>query len=90
MKRLNQLFPLATVAIIEVGCAGGAASTSPPTPSPSPSPVSITTPEQAAARVAEVVPSFAGIGPRKKDLIGGCCFWEAVDTPNGFELTFEV
>jgi hypothetical protein len=90
MKPLNPLVALATVVIIAVGCAGGAASTSPPTPSPSLSPVTITTPEQAAARVVEVVPSFAGIGPRKKDMIGGCCFWEAIDTPNGFEITFEV
>jgi hypothetical protein len=90
MKRLNSLFVFATVVIIAVGCAGGAASTAPPTPSPSPSPVTITTPEQAAARVAEVVPSFAGIGPRKKDMIGGCCFWEAVDTPDGFEVTFDI
>jgi len=90
MKRLNSVFALAVVAIIAVGCAGGAASTAPPPPSPSPSPVTITTPEQAAARVAEVVPSFAGIGPRKDDMIGGCCFWEAVDNPDGFEVTFEV
>ncbi len=90
MKRLNPLLALATIAIIAIGCAGGAASTTPPSPSPSPSSITITTPEQAAARVAEVVPSFAGIAPKKADTIGGCCFWEAVDTPDGFEVTFDV
>ncbi len=87
---MNPLFALATVAIIVVGCAGGAASTPPPGTSPGPSALTITTPEQAAARVAEVVPGFAGIGPKDPNLIGGCCFWEARQTPEGFEVMFEV
>lgn len=90
MKRLNPLFAFATVAIIVVGCAGGAASTRPPGTSPSPAAVTITTPEQAAARVAQVVPGFAGIGPKDPNMIGGCCFWEAVPAADGFEVTFEV
>jgi hypothetical protein len=90
MKRLSPLFAIATVAIIVVGCAGGAASTSPPGASPSPSAVTITTPEGAAARVAEVEPSFAGIGPKDPNMIGGCCYWEAVQTADGFDVTFEV
>lgn len=88
MKRLNPLFALATVAIIVVGCAGGAASTQ--SPGPSASPVTITTPEQAAERVATVTSGFAGIGPKDPNMIGGCCFWEAVQTADGFEVTFEV
>ena len=92
MKRLNPLFAFATVAIVVVGCAGGAASTSTPSPTSSPStlPVPVNTPEGAAARVAEVVPELAGIGPKDPNLIGGCCFWEAVPTVDGFEVTFEV
>ena len=83
MKRLNSIFALATLAIVVGGCAGGAASTSTPGPSPSPStlPVPVTTPEAAAARVAEVVPELAGIGPKDPNLIGGCCFWEARSDP---------
>lgn len=89
MKLLNPLFSLATVAIITVAaCAGGAASTS--SPGTSASPVTITTPEGAAARVVAVVPEFAGIGPNDPNMIGGCCFWEAVQTADGFDVTFEV
>ena len=90
MKRLHPLFAFTAVVIIVVGCAGGAASTQPQGPSPSTSPVTITTPEEAAARVAQVVPSFAGIGPKDPNIIGGCCFWEAIETAKGFEVTFEV
>jgi hypothetical protein len=90
MKRLIPTLALAAVAIIVVGCAGGAGSTQPPRPSPSAPTVTVTTAEQAAARVAEVVPGFAGIGPKDPNIIGGCCFWEAVQTADGFEVTFEV
>ena len=89
MKRLMPIFALAAAAIILVGCAGGG-STQPPGPSPSTPPITITTPEQAAARVVEVVPGFAGIGPKDPDIIGGCCFWEAVQAADGFDVTFEV
>ncbi len=88
MKRLNPLFTLATVAIMVVACSGGAASTS--SIGPSASSVTVTTPDQAAARVAVVVPELAGIGPKDPNLIGGCCFWEAVQTADGFDVTFEV
>ncbi len=88
MKRLNPLFALAIVVVIAVGCAGGGST---PHPLRAPAvPVTITTPEQAAARVAEVVPSLAGIGPKDPDIIGGCCFWEAVQAADGFDVTFEV
>ncbi len=90
MKRLNSLLAAATLAVIVGGCAGGAASTSTPSPSPSALPVPVNTPEGAAARVAEVVPELAGIGPKDPNLIGGCCFWEAVQTADGFEVTYEV
>jgi hypothetical protein len=83
MKRLIPIFTLAAVAIIVVACAGGSSSPSIPA-------VTITSPEQAAARVAEVVPGFAGVGPKDPNIIGGCCFWEAVPTADGYEVTFEV
>ena len=88
MKRLNPLFTLATVAIIVAACSGGAASTV--SSGPSASPVTITTPEQAAVRVAAVEPGFAGIGPKDPNLIGACCHWEAVQPADGFDVTFEV
>jgi hypothetical protein len=52
--------------------------------------VTITTPEQAAARVAQVAPQFEGIGPKDPNMVGGCCFWEAKPTADGFDVTFEV
>jgi hypothetical protein len=81
-------FALALLALLLSACsnaAGPAAS-----PSASPATVTVTTPEQAAARVAALVPSLAGIGPRNADLIGACCFWEATPTVDGFQVVFEV
>lgn len=90
MTRFTAAFATATLVIVVAACSSGAGSTSPPNPSPSQSTVAITTPEQAAARVAEVAPSFEGIGPKDPDMIGGCCFWEATQTADGFEVTFEI
>jgi hypothetical protein len=90
MTRFTASLAIATLAIVVVACSSGAGSSSPPNPSPSPSPVAVTTPEQAATRVAEVTPNFEGIGPKDPDLIGGCCFWEATPTADGFEVTFEI
>jgi hypothetical protein len=58
--------------------------------SPSLQPVEIQSPEEAAARVVEIAPEFAGIGPKDPDLIGACCFWEATPTADGYEVVFEV
>ena len=88
---------VALIAVLLVACSGAAGPT-PTTPSSSPSPggsappapTTITTPEEAAARVIEVNPSLAGIGPKDPDIIGGCCFWEATPTENGFSVVFEV
>ena len=67
-------------------------SASPPAASASPSlpPATISSPEAAAARVKAVNPSLEGIDAENPDLIGGCCFWEAVATADGYEVTFEV
>jgi hypothetical protein len=90
MKRFTAILAHAAVVLAVVACSGGAASSSPPSSSPSPSTKAITTPEQAAARVAEVAPSFEGIGTKDPDMIGACCFWEATETADGFEVAFEV
>jgi hypothetical protein len=58
--------------------------------SPAPSGGPITTPEQAAQRVAQVHPQLAGIGPKDPDLIGGCCWYEATPAADGYQVVFEV
>jgi hypothetical protein len=58
--------------------------------SPSLEAVEIQSPEEAAARIVEVAPELAGIGPKDPDLIGACCFWEATPTADGYEVVFEV
>lgn len=68
-------------------CSGGASPTDGPPASPS---TAITTPEEAAARVAAVVPELAEIGTQDPDVIGGCCFWQATETDTGFQVLFEV
>jgi hypothetical protein len=85
----------AALVLVLIACASGAGSTAPPsvappTASPSVATVTIITPEEAAARVAELVPSLAGIGPRDPNVIGGCCFWEASATDGGFRVAYEV
>jgi hypothetical protein len=91
---------VAVLLVVLAACAGGAASSVPSGPSGSASqPASasgsapsgpVTTPEQAAARVGAAEPTLAGIGPLDPDIIGGCCFWEAAETADGFEVTYEV
>ena len=88
MKRPIIGLVVAMVAFVAVACSGGAAATSPPAPSPSAG--SIATPEQAAARVMEENPQLEGIEPKDPNLIGGCCFWEAMPAADGFDVTFEV
>ena len=97
--------PIALVAVLSVvlaACSSGAATSAPsvsesPSASASAQPSappasagSVTTPGAAAARVAETEPTLAGIGPLDPDIIGGCCFWEATETGDGFEVTYEV
>lgn len=82
------------VALLLTGCAGAAAPTGSEAPGGSPgiqpSPVVIATPEAAAARVIALQTGLAGIEAHDPDVIGGCCFWQATETADGFEVTFEV
>jgi Carboxypeptidase regulatory-like domain len=73
------------------GCAG-AGSTAPPgsPPQPTPAPTTIASVEDAAARVVEQYPTFAGIGPTDPNMIGGCCSWQGTETEDGYLVTFEV
>jgi hypothetical protein len=94
MRHLTAFAIVAMLVLALGGCASGSATTPPtgsaPAPSASAGPIDITTPEAAAARVAQVNPALAGIGPRDPDIIGGCCFWTAIATEAGFRLDFEV
>jgi hypothetical protein len=79
----------AVLLLVVVGaCASGAASS--PGSSGNLPPTTITTPAEAAARVALFNPSLSGIGPKDANLIGGCCFWEATAANNQFQVIFEV
>jgi hypothetical protein len=90
MKRLHHAIALIAIAILTVACASGAASSSGPNVTPGPTALAVSTPAEAAARVADVARSLEGIGPKDPDMIGGCCFWEARQTADGFDVTFEV
>jgi hypothetical protein len=68
-----------------------------PVPSHSPAPSdgsgrgeAITTPDEAAQRVIEVHPEFAGISAQDPDLIGGCCWYEATRVTGGFQVVMNV
>jgi hypothetical protein len=86
MTSRNLRLAASLLALMLAACSGAAG----PSASPSPVAITVTSPEQAAARVVEVAPSLAGIGPRNPDLIGGCCFWEATPSADGYEVMFEV
>jgi len=75
-----------------VACSGAASTEQPSTSpgQPTPAPTTIASIEDAAARVIEQYPSFAGIGPVDPNVIGGCCSWQGTETEDGYLVTFEV
>ena len=50
----------------------------------------VTTPDEAAQRVIALDPRFAGLQAKNPDLIGGCCFYEATQTADGFQVVIEL
>ena len=89
---MTRILAALLVLLTLVAC-GGAASTAPPASppgQPTPAPTTISSVEEAAARVIEQYPTFAGIGPVDPNTIGGCCSWQGVETEAGFTVTFEV
>jgi hypothetical protein len=50
----------------------------------------ITNPDEAAQRVLALDPHFTGLKPKNPDLIGGCCFYEATTTADGFQVNVEL
>jgi hypothetical protein len=104
MKRFTNIVAGAALTLAVVACSSGAAASPQPSSTASPSSssssgptsgptlraVEIQTPEDAVARVVEIAPEFAGIGPKDPEVIGACCFWEATPTADGYEVVFEV
>jgi hypothetical protein len=50
----------------------------------------VTTPDEAAQHVIALDPRFAGLQAKNPDLIGGCCFYEATPTADGFQVVVEL
>jgi hypothetical protein len=46
--------------------------------------------DEAAQRVIALDPRFTGLKPKNPDLIGGCCFYEATTTADGFQVNVEL
>jgi hypothetical protein len=86
MKRiLSLLLPI----LLLVACSS-AGSTAPPSGSPGGAGRQVTSVEDAAARVIEVNPSLAGVGPKDPNMIGACCWYTGSETGDGFMVTFHV
>jgi len=91
---------LASLLVILAACSSSAGASAPPAPTlgePSPAEQSapaaggaVTTPDEAAQRVLALDPRFAGLQAKNPDLIGGCCFYEATQTADGFQVVVEL
>ena len=79
---------LLTSILVLAACS--AASGPSPSPSPAPSQASVTSPEEAAARVKAEHPEFAGLTPLNPDLIGACCWYEATAVEGGYQVVVTV
>ena len=88
-RRSASLLPLALLLLV-IGACAGAASSGAPSGSPTPAPTTISSVDEAAARVMEVHPELAGIPAKDPTIIGGCCFWEGSATGDGYTVRFEV
>ncbi len=77
---------LALTAIGVIACTGPGST---PSPSP-PAAEEVISTAHAAAIVLASDPHFAGVGPRNPGLIGQCCWYEAVETADGYEVTVEL
>jgi hypothetical protein len=78
------------ISLLLAACAGSAGSTTGPTPVVSGAPIRVDSAAAAAARVIAANPQFAGIVPLNTELIGQCCWYEAVDAPGGYRVTIHV
>jgi hypothetical protein len=90
---------LASLLVVLAACSSSAGAPVPPAPTlgePSsaaqsaPTAGGVTTPDEAAQRVIALDPRFAGLQAKNPDLIGGCCFYEATPTADGFQVVVEL
>lgn len=70
-----------------VGSPAPPSSTPPPTDGP---PTSVSSAAHAAVLVLATNPAFSGVAPLNPQLVGQCCWYEALETGDGFEVTVEV
>jgi Carboxypeptidase regulatory-like domain len=80
-----RLAPALLLVFLVAACSGAAA----PPPAGASVPA-ITSPDAAAARLAQLYPQFAAIGAQDPDLIGQCCWWEATRADGGYEIRIHV
>jgi hypothetical protein len=86
---------LLVTVLVAGACAGGAtASPAAPTSGSATSGPSagkgIATPEEAAALVLAADPRFAGLVPKDPEMIGQCCFYEAIAVEGGYQVKVEM
>jgi Carboxypeptidase regulatory-like domain len=86
---MTRLLVASLLVLLLTACAGAASSGTPSGP-PTPAPTTISSVDEAAARVMEVHPELAGIAQKDPTIIGGCCFWEGSETGDGYTVRFEV
>ena len=86
MKRILSLL----LPILLLAACSSAGSTAPPSGSPGAAGRQVTSVEDAAARVIEVYPSLAGVGPKDPNMIGACCWYTGSETGDGYTVTFQV
>lgn len=78
--------------LLAAGCIGGPSASVPAPPSPSAPAASVGSPDEAAQLVLSSDPRFKDldIPKRDPDLIGGCCWYEAVSADGGYAVTIEI
>jgi hypothetical protein len=99
MTTLTRAF-LTTLLVILAACSSSAGASAPPAPTSAQSSAAassfaaqggaVSTPDEAAQRVIALDPRFAGLEPKNPDLIGGCCFYEATPSADGFQIVVEL
>jgi hypothetical protein len=90
MKTIRPALLIASLLMLAACSAAGPRASQPPSASPSPRQPSVTSPEQAAARVKAEHPEFAGLTPPNPDLIGACCWYEATAVEGGYQVVVTV
>src|SRR4029079_17153546 len=85
MKRILSLL----LPILLLAACSSAGSTAPPSGAPGAAGRQVTSVEDAAARVIEVYPSLADVGPKNSNMIGACCWYTGSESGDGYTVTVE-